>query len=352
VHDDSHSLSEAKGKLDSAFEEWLRTNLFDADWLDYQNTTSSRIKQLQKAINQELKDKYGVTLEFLDKFGKDIEREIRSRLEPKEAKAFTLIGFREEHLLARLRSSDENVDVNSFIDELVYKPGGSWFRKPFVRLKDNSTQDILYFPINFAFLPTNIFAGSWLYYIPQVPRKSSALGIMGREYGVKFENYVRKKLHKYHPHLEIEPGNVTINWSEFPDMSDCRGKLIIEIDVIAHSEKKLYLISCKALDQFYGPKMIKTLLGRTPDEFERNLKIDIEMAGEIENYADCVRHSKDYLKSRGFMNKEIVPVLMTSDLRPSSLESVREWSAEVRLVSTFPDVQIIQAKIINELSFK
>jgi len=352
VLEEGQGLADAKGKLDSAYEAWLKTNVSDADWMDYQLTPSSRTKQLLKAINQELKDNYGVTLEFLDKFGRSIEKEIRIRLEPEETKMVSLIGFGEAQLLARLRSLDKNVDVDEFLGELVYKPGGSWFRTPFIRLKDNSIKKALYFPLFSAFYPTNLFAGSWVYHIPQAAKRSSSLGIMGQEYGVRFENYVHEKLHKIHPHLKIEPRNVTINWSKFADTTDCFGKHIIEIDIIAHSKKKVYLISCKALDQFYSQKMVRTLIGHTFDEFKRNLGRDIKTAREIEDYAHCVRHSTDYLKSRGFMKKEIVPILVTSDLRPLNLESVREWSVEVRIVSAPPDVQIIQARKMDEFPFK
>jgi len=351
VLEEGQSVFDAKMKIDSAFEDWLRTSLLDAEWFDYHDATSNRAKQLLKAINQELKKKHGVTLEFLNEFGKDIEKEIRIRLEPEETRMVSLIGFREEHLLARLRSSDKNVDVNALIDELEYKPDGSWIRTPFVRLKENSTQEIVYFPINSTFYPCNIFAGSWVYHIPKVVRKSSALGIMGDVWGVGFENYVRDKLHKCHPHLEIESGTTIITRSDFPDISDCVGKPKIEIDVIAHSEENVYLISCKALDQFYGPKMVRTLLSATFEEFEKNLREDIRMAGEIEGYAHCVRQSNKYLESMGYEGKEIVPILMTSDVRPLSLESVREWSVDVKIVNTLPDVQIIQAKKMDVFPF-
>ena len=87
------------------------------------------------------------------------------------------------------------------------------------------------------------------------------------------------------------------------------------------------------------------------DDFYRRVERDIEKTGEIADYADCVRQSTRYLESRGFEGKEIVPILVTSDLRPMSLESVREWSADIGIVNIIPNVQIIQAKKMDEFPF-
>jgi len=126
------------------------------------------------------------------------------------------------------------------------------------------------------------------------------------------------------------------------------GKREIEIDVIAQSSTKVYLISCKARDQFFGPEAIKDFLFPRYDDFQKNLEQDFEMAGEIEDYARCVRQSSTYLESRKFEGKEIVPILMTSDLRPLSLESVRSRIGESR---DAPGVRVIQAKRMDEFPF-
>lgn len=344
-------LSDATTILDSAFEDWLKIPYSDEEWIKYADDSTNRTQHLVNAINEELMNKYNVTLEVLHEFGGNVGKEIRIRLQPEETKWVSLIGFREEHLIDRLYSLDTNIDVKTLIKELEYKPGDNWMRTPFVRLKDNSTQDSFFFPITYAFYPTNVFAGSWIYHIPMITRKSSALGIMCNEWGKRFERYVRNKLSEHHPSLKISPGTTKIAKSDYPDMLDCVGKSNIEIDVIAQSETKVYLISCKALDQFYGSKLLRTLLGTTYDEFQRKLLDDIANAGEIEQYADCIRLSREYLISEGLEDKKTIPILMTSDVRPLSLESVREWSIDSKLVSTIPDIQIMQSKEISGKPF-
>lgn len=71
-------LSEAKAKLDPVFHEWLQTSRFDQDWLDFTDGKRNRAPQLLKAINQELRDRYNITLEVLEIFGRDISNEIKS----------------------------------------------------------------------------------------------------------------------------------------------------------------------------------------------------------------------------------------------------------------------------------
>lgn len=351
VIEENQKITDTKIKLDTALEDWLKSSLLDAEWFEYYEDTSSRAGKLRKAINQELKEKHGVTLEFLDTFGRAIGKDIEDRLEPEETKMVSLIAFFEAQLVKRLQSLDKNVDAYAFINEIEYKPEESWVRKPFVRLQDNSTQDIVYFPINFAFFPGNVFAGSWVYHIAMAARRSSAIGIMGEEWGDRFEKYVRNRLNKCHPHLKISSG-VTISRLDYPDILDCVRKPSIEIDIVAHSDENVYLISCKAPDQFYGPKMLRTLMNVTSDEFERKLNKDLQDAWEIEKYAHCVKQSNRYLESFGYEGKRIIPILMTSDVRPLSLESVCEWATEAKIVNTLPDVQIVQAKKINEIRFK
>ncbi|MHA1928940.1 MAG: hypothetical protein ACTSV2_10245 [Candidatus Thorarchaeota archaeon] len=347
-YSEEQGLSDATAKLIPAFHEWLQTPRLDKDWIDFTDESRNRAPQLLKAINQELQHRYNITLEVLDKFGRDISTEIKLRLEPVETKMASLILFRKQDLIQRLSALDNNIEVGTLIGELEYKSQNNWMRTPFVKLKDNSTQRMLYFPFTFAFYPTHVFAASWIYFISKTVRKTSAMGIMSEDWGRRFERYVREKLASHHPTLKVHPGTTKISRADSPDILDCIGKPNVEIDVIAQSDSKVYLISCKAQDQFYGSTMMERLLGNTADEFENKLKEDIENAGEIENYANCIQQSKEYLESEGFDNKVIIPILMTSDVRPLSLKSVREWSLDVRISKSLPNVQIIHSKEISE----
>ncbi len=349
---EDQSISDATITLDIVFDEWLKTPHLDEEWLQYGDNSSTKASELLKEINQALQDRYNVTLEVLYRFERDITKEIENRLEPEGSKMASLIGFHEEHLIERLHELDSNVDVKKLVRDIEYKPRNNWMLTPFVRLKDNSNQMMVYFPIVFAFYPKNVFAASWMYHISKIERKSSALGIMSERWGRSFEVYVREKLTQHHPHLKLNQGRTKISRSDFPVTLDCIGKPSIEIDVVALSKSRAYLISCKALDQFSGPKMLQTLLGSTFDEFERKLMNDLEHAGEIEKYAECMQQSKEYIDSKGWGEREVVPILMTSDIRPLSLESARQWLVDVKIVNTPPELQIIQAKEISGLPFK
>ena len=169
--------------------------------------------------------------------------------------------------------------------------------------------------------------------------------------GLLFEKYVRNRLLKYQPRLTVDPAHAVITPEEFPDIRRCLGeigKTRIEIDVIAYSDEKVYLISCKAPDLYRGPEMMRDLFFVAFEDFEDMIEWDLAAAGEIEDYARCVRESERYLSSRGLQGKQIIPILITSDLRPISLDSTRRLLGAGRII---PDVSVIQAMNIPKTVF-
>ena len=190
-----------------------------------------------------------------------------------------------------------------------------------------------------------------MYHIPKEATKSSALGIMSDDWGKKFEKYVRNQLKKHHPHLNLNKGRTKIRKSDYPSILNCIGKPSIEIDIIAQSNSKVYLISCKALDQFSGPKMLQSLLGSTFEEFENKLRDDLENAGEIDKYAECIQGFREYAEAEGWGKREIIPVLITSDVRPLSLNSACQWLVDAKIANKVPNVRIIQAREISSVRF-
>ena len=351
VVEEGQCISDSTIRLDAGFGEWSESRL-DKEWFDYPSSSKKREKRLLEVLNKEMKKKYGVTLEFFYRMGLKIENGIRKELGQTGKGIAAISCIPEPQLLGFIHTLDPTLDEKVFISHLEYQDGGEWMRTPFVRLKDNSTHDSVYFLLTSAFYPFNYFAMSWWYSVPRTVKNSSALGIMGNEWGIDFEKYVRAKLRKCHqPHLKIHSGTTTIKRSDYPDILDCIGKPEIEIDVVASSDERVYLISCKTGDQFTGIKMIGTLLRATYHEFEQRLMKDIKDVDEIERIAYCIRRSRNYLESMGFENKEIVPVLMTSDVRPLSIDSVREWAIKVMIMNTLPNARIIQAMDIDEYPF-
>jgi hypothetical protein len=126
------------------------------------------------------------------------------------------------------------------------------------------------------------------------------------------------------------------------------GKPEIEIDVIAHTTKKLYLISCKSAGSYAGPDMLKNLAFLEFNDLETQADQDFDMAGEIESYAKCVKQSFMFLKSKGFEDLEVVPMLITATFRPLSLESVQNLYSDYRII---PSVRIIQALRLSDVQF-
>lgn len=350
-YNEDQSLSDASLTLDAVFDEWLKLPFLDEIWFQYAYDSPSKAARVLQAINQELLKRYNIRLEVLYQFGTYINQDIRAKLEPQESKMFSLMGLFMEHFIQRFHSLDSKVDVRKLLPDIVYSPSSNWMLAPFVRLRDNSTQKMTYYPIVFAFYPHEVFSGAWMYHIPKEATKSSALGIMSDDWGKKFEKYVRNQLKKHHPHLNLNKGRTKIRKSDYPSILNCIGKPSIEIDSIAQSSSKVYLISCKALDQFSGPKMLQSLLGSTFEEFENKLRDDLENAGEIDKYAECIQGFREYAEAEGWGKREIIPVLITSDVRPLSLNSACQWLVDAKIANKVPNVRIIQAREISSVRF-
>jgi len=349
AHTQQESCVATQG-LDSAFEQWWKLDHLDGDWIQYYYNHSTKGAKIAEQIRKELSRKYGTTQEGIHDFGRAMSRRIRANLKQLKVKEAPFLCLSREDILTMLRSTAGPRAAETLSKEIEYAPGKSWPLSPFVKLMYN--RDAVYVPFFSAFYPVSAFSESWIDHVTREVKDSSAKGMMGRDWGEVFEDYVRQRLRDCHPHLTVDPGNTVIDPSKFPDIEGCLGKIrkrAIEIDVIAYSERRLYLISCKAPDQFSGPDMIRSLQFLGGDEFEDRLESDIRMAGEIEEYSHCVRQSTMYLKSRGFEEKEVAPVLVTSDFRPLGLAAVHTWMLKDHVV---PDTIVIQAKRLEEFPFE
>ena len=336
--------------LESAYEQWVIHDRLDGDWIEYYYKNSTRGKRIAEQVRKETRRKLGTTQEGIHRFSRAMARLIRANLKQPRVKEAPFLCMSKDQILSLLNPTVGAKAAESFFEELKYAPGKSWSRSPYVVVTYN--RDTVYVPLFSAFNPANVFMHSWLDYISREVKGSSALGMMGRDWGKLFEVYVRHKLRECHPHLKVDDGNTVLDSNRFPDMRGCLNKIRktkVEIDVIAYSTRRVYLISCKAPNQFRGPDMIESLEFLRAHEFGDSLVWDIRMAGEIEEYARCVRQSAKYLESRGFQGKEVMPVLVTSDFRPLSVAEVRTWMLGGRIV---PSTLIIQAKRLAEFPFE
>lgn len=93
--------------------------------------------------------------------------------------------------------------------------------------------------------------------------------------------------------------------------------------------------------------MIKNLSTFNYSDFEKKVEQDFKDAGEIESYAHCLSQSPSFLDAKDFQGKEIIPLLVTSDFRPLSVRSVKEYYSKFPI----PDVQILQAMRLPDYQF-
>ncbi|MFW9889970.1 MAG: hypothetical protein ACFFER_17445, partial [Candidatus Thorarchaeota archaeon] len=317
-------------EAEPAYMEWRNQLSFDEEWIEFLPQMRKEIgEKTSKQVEKELLSRYGVSREFLflfqHKFGELLVIHLKSSPSgfigfPKE----TLLAIMLEDIPSELRI-DEEVAIR-LLGVLEYNPEKHWCRSPFFRVKHRNQE--IYVPIPAVFYPFKQFFNAWAVHIIRDFRDSSASGKMGKAWGGLFENYVRNKIESLNLFQTIQ-GNSKIKPSAFPDLKESLvsiGKPEIEIDVIATSPRRLYVISCKARD-FYNPidLLHHFSIGEYRD-YKKCLEQDIEDAFEIEAYAQCLEQSSLFRQSIEFHGDEVKPILVTPDTRPLSIEAVRNWA--------------------------
>jgi len=222
VFEENQSIFEIDLKPDSAFMDWRREYRLDERWIDFYYEESRKNAKIAKHVRRELKTYFGVTHELLYFFNQFMNRRIEGNLRLQKRTGSPFVCFSAEQLLAILRTELPPLgrldlrQAEEFLKELEYAPRKSWNHSPLVKLRHN--RDIVFVPIFPAFYPSNTFSGSWVYHIAKVARNSSALGVMGMDWGATFERYVRSKLQECHPSLVIDPSSAVLSPSLFPDI--------------------------------------------------------------------------------------------------------------------------------------
>lgn len=340
----------ASEKLMNAYREWWSSNQPHEGWIEFYYNTSRMAKDdIAKTLRSEFQARYGLTQEIFVGFEKAIITRIDEHLKNLLGKSIPFAHFGWNQLVAPLIPHVGRKDAESWIKELLYSPDRNFARSPLVETIDNRTK--VYVPIIAAFIPLDSFGQAWMYHLTKDTKKSSLAGKMTRDWGDIFEKYVRNELEKTHPELTVDPTHSIISSQKFPDLKNCFGEIHknrIELDVIAYSEHSVYFISCKARDMYAGAELVKDIFFVSFEDFEEMVEQDIEDAGEIENYTRCLGNSPSYLRSRGFQDKKVIPLLVTADLRPLSLASVQKWLPSYRRV---PNVSIVQAKQLHNFDF-
>ena len=344
--------------IDIAFDDWQRCYIkHDSEWIDYYDNESTIGRKLQNLVKKEMEEKIGFSQNALfifnkrisDRIGNDIKVWMGGKKRPFGyiTKEKILDDIRRQALKNPVIENIDNETAMNFLKEIEYELGRRWSRSPFVKFKSNKEE--LYIPIFYYLYKFQIFSSSWL---DHIIKKTRSEGLISNHWGKLFENYVRGKLMDFQTSLTVLPTNLVITPKDFPDIKECLGtidKTEIEIDVVAYTESKLFLISCKSRGSYSSPDMMKNLYFLDFQDLDEEIDEDFRMSGEIENYAKCVKKSKMFLKSKGFENKEIVPLLVTATCRPLSLESVRSILPEYRII---PEVQIIQSKNLAMVEFE
>ncbi|OLS24546.1 MAG: hypothetical protein ThorAB25_23330 [Candidatus Thorarchaeota archaeon AB_25] len=332
-------------EAEPAFLEWRENLTFDEEWIEFLPQMRKEIgEKTSKQVERELFGRYGVSRGFLLLFQHKVGELLVNKLKsspsgfigfPKE----TLIAIMLEDMPSELRI-DEEV-ARRFLHELEYHPERDWCRSPFLRVRHRSQE--LYVPIPAVFYPYKQFFNAWAMHIIRDFRESSASGRIGKAWGDLFERYVRQKLESLNL-LQTIQRNVKVRPGDFPDIKeslDFIGKPEIEIDVIAKSPQRLYVISCKARDFHDSTKLLHDFSIGEYSEFEKNLRQDIKDATEIRDYSRCLEQSSLFLNAIGFEGDEVKPLLVTPDTRPMSLEIVRNWAKDLEY--GVPVVDVIQA---------
>lgn len=334
---------------ESAFDDWINRYSFDGDWIEYYHNKSMISPELTESFRMEFSKRYGITPQQLHRFEGALAKFARKEL---RGEGFPFLNFSHEDLLSMMQKSMAEVEpvdndkVAAFLQELEYNPDRHWSRSPF--LKVTYRNNALYALLLPAIHSLKLLSGAWL---EAVLEGSRTIGRRNKDYGRHFEEYVRNLLRTHHPHLLVNRGSLRIRRNRFPEVANCVGTSEIEIDAVAQSDTHVYLLSCKAMDQSLGPKLLLSYFLWNYKTFFGSVEWDLEKAHEISDWADCIRKSPRVLEDRGFTEREIVPLLVTSDSRPLSLESIQKWCLDMELASTLPEAMIIQANALKDFTF-
>ena len=343
------TLADISPQSDIAFDDWIRRNPLDKDWIEYYDNKSTIAPKLTESFRIDFRKKYGITPKQLYVFEKSLSSIARKKL---EGEGIPFLHFSPDELLSTMinaMSQVEPVDIErakAFLKELEYSPDRQWARSPFLKVKHGRT--FLYAQLLPAIHSLEVLSGAWL---EEVLKGSRTLGMRNKDYGRHFEEYVREILGKHHPHLEVNKGSLRIRKSKYPKEWKCAGISRIEIDVVAQSDTHAYLISCKAMGQSLGSKLLLTFFLKDNKTFFGNIQWDLEKAAEISDWTECIRHLPEFLKDRKLAGKELVPLLVTADFRPLSLESVQHWCLNMELTYELPEAKVIQAKTLKDFPF-
>ncbi|MGY5852369.1 MAG: hypothetical protein RTU92_02255 [Candidatus Thorarchaeota archaeon] len=332
---------------ESAFRDWSTQYIsqLDEDWFEYYYEKSTKAVALTSSFRKEFSKKYGITPQQLYAFETALSRLVKRQL---QGEGLPFIHFTPNELLSvmnKVMSQIDSIDkekTKEFLKELEYTPDKHWARSPFLKVKYGRT--MLYAHLIPAIYSLKVLSGAWLEHVLIDTR---TLGMRSKDYGRQFEEYVRDLLRDF-DNLEVSKGSLRIRGKKYPELVDCTGRSNIEIDVVAQSNTHVYFISCKAMDQSVGSKLLLTFHLGDYKAFFGNIIWDLEKSAEISDWAKCIRHIPEFLEERGFTGKEIVPLLVTSDLRPLSLDSVQQWCRKMKLVESIPEAKVIQAKALNE----
>ncbi len=357
IFSDVKEREEVMQNIDSAIAEWENNYRTDEEWLTFYYKESTIGNNLSYLVKEVVENTLGFSqnalIFFNTRISKIIGNDIQAWKEGRDipfgyikAKRILDIFRREVPNSPIVEDIDESTAI-AFLREIEYAPGKRWSRSPFVKVQWK--KDIIYVPVFYFLYASHMFASSWLDYII---KGSKVEGAISKDWGALFEKYVIEKLKEFHSNLTIDYSGLIVNPSNYPDIKKCLGgikKTKIEIDIIAHTEKKLYLISCKSKGSYTFPNMMTNLDFLEFQDLDDEIDEDYNMAGEIENYARCIRESPMFLKANGFEDKEVVPLVVTATFRPLSLKSVQHTLSDYR---TIPKVQIIQALNLSEYTFQ
>ena len=269
----------------------------------------------------------------------------------KSGKDIPFFTFSKEYLIEviGIQMGVSTIKAKNTLRKLVYEQSRQRFLRPFVDVWQNGEKR--YFVIPMDFIVPKTFTMAWIFQIARETVGSETGGAMTKHWGDMFEKYVRKLLRSYHPYLEVNTGRLKIHKKKFPNFSVCFGKNETDVDVIVQTESTVFFISCKSADCFQSEDMILSFFRGWYKKFLNAVEEDIRNLDTIQRAADCASKSKKLLMDRGFDGKKIIPLLVTSDVRPLSIVQVQDWCKENHLLIETPNVEIVLARDLKDYHF-
>ena len=339
-------------QTDEVFLEWASKRFLDEGWNNYYYEKSTIGLKLNETVRKEFLTRYGITIQQLVSFESALAKTAKNQRDGGGNLPLPFIPDKLVTLMIEIMSKVEPVEesVAKFIlKELEYNPAKQWSSAPLVKVKIG--QNTRYVPLLPSLFINGIISNTWLDHISRGTRGSKSQGMINDDWGKQFEGYVRKILTDHHPNLIVNSGRMKIKKKRFPDIVDCTSNSRPEIDVVAQSEKCVFLISCKAMDHSIALDQLMSFFLKTNKSFSKAIDDDLENARDISRTTECIRQSSDFLKDRGFTDKKIVPLLVTPDQRPLGLASVRQWCLDMKLAYFLPEAKVIRANELKDYSF-